>query len=161
MKKKSTNTTFKKRNKKLERTIVIIVAICFFVLVFVFYKLVLSQTNDTKAIYGSRLEGIENVKINNEKKSEIASNIEALSKTKKVDVTTQGKIINVMIVLNDDVSRDDAKTLADKVLEKLSDSEKEFYDIQVFMKKDNDDAQFPIIGYHHPKRTGFSWTLDR
>lgn len=158
MKKKSTD---RRKNKKMERTIVLIVAICFFVLVFVFYKLVLSQTSDTKAIYGERLDGIEEVKISKTKMEEIANSIKDVGNSKNVNVTMQGKIINVMIVLNDDVTRDSAKGLADKVLEKLSEDEKRFYDIQVFIKKDVEDAQLPIIGYHHPKKNGFSWTLDR
>ncbi len=158
MKKKSTN---RRRNKKMERTIVLVVAICFFVLVFVFYKLVLSQTTDTQAIYGDRLDGIEEVKISKTKKEEIANSIKEVGNNKNVKVTIQGKIINVMITINDDVTRDSAKGLADKVLEKLSEDEKRFYDIQVFIKKDVEDAQLPIIGYHHPKKNGFSWTLDR
>lgn len=158
MKKKSTE---RRRNKKMERTIVLVVTICFFVLVFVFYKLVLSQTSDTKAIYGERLDGIEEVKISKTKKEDIENSIKEVGNNKSVKVTIQGKIINVMITINDDVTRDSAKGLADKVLEKLSEDEKRFYDIQVFIKKDVEDAQLPIIGYHHPKKNGFSWTLDR
>lgn len=158
MKKKSTE---RRRNKKMERTIVLVVTICFFVLVFVFYKLVLSQTSDTKAIYGERLDGIEEVKISKTKKEDIENSIKEVGNNKSVKVTIQGKIINVMITINDDVTRDSAKGLADKVLEKLSEDEKRFYDIQVFIKKDVEDVQLPIIGYHHPKKNGFSWTLDR
>ena len=147
MKKKSTGS--RKRNTKAERTIVLAVTVCFFVLVFIFYKLVLSQSNDAQAIYGDRLGGIEEVTISKSKKDEIASSIKEVGNSKSVKVTVQGKIINVMITVNDDTTRDSAKGLADKVLEKLSDDEKRFY------------VQLPIIGYHHPKKNGFSWTLDR
>lgn len=157
--KKSTNQ--RRRNKKVERAIVLVVTVCFFILVFVFYKLVLSQSNDTTAIYGDRLEGIEEVALSKSKKEDIESGIKEVGNNKSAKVTIRGKIINVVITINDDTTRDSAKGLADKVLEKLSEEEKKFYDIQVFIKKDVEDAQLPIIGYHHHKKTGFSWTLDR
>lgn len=145
------------KNKK----VVLIIAICALILLLLLIKLLSDNVNDTEAIYGNRLEGIEQVEIKNSTKSSIIKNIEETEKTEKVSVNVQGKIINISITLKEDTSRDDAKQLGDKVLEKLSDKEKEFYDVQVFIKKTTEDASFPIIGYRHHTKTSFTWTLDR
>lgn len=149
------------KNKVKNKKVLLVIAICLVLLAVLGMKLLTDFQSDTEAIYGTRLEGIEKLKITNEKKSEITENIEKENKTKKVSVTTQGKIINVEITLNDDTSRDDAKKLADKITEKLSEDEKKFYDVQVFIEKENEDNSFPIIGYAHHNKTGFTWTLDR
>lgn len=148
-------------NKQNNKKILIVIVVCVVLLIVLGLKLLTNFTSDNDAIYGDRLEGIESNKITSSKKSEIKNNVESLNKTKSVKVSTQGKIINVEITLNDDVTRDDAKSLADKVIEKLSENEKKFYDVQVFISKTTDDASFPIIGYCHHNRSGFTWTLDR
>ena len=56
---------------------------------------------------------------------------------------------------------DTAKSLANKVLEEFDADQKSFYDFQVFVKKDNDASDFPIIGYKQNKKEGFTWTKDR
>ena len=47
------------------------------------------------------------------------------------------------------------------MLDQLDDDEKGFYDIQIFVKKDTDAADFPIIGYKHHAKDSFSWTKNR
>lgn len=145
------------KNKK----IVLIIAICIIIFLIFFIKIIFDNVNDTEAIYGNRLDGIEKVEVEKSTQSSIIKNIEETEKTKKVAIDIQGKIINVSITLKEDTSRDDAKQLGDKVLEKLSDKQKEFYDVQVFIKKETEDASFPMIGYRHHKKTTFTWTRDR
>ena len=113
-------------NKQNNKKILIVIVVCVVLLIVLGLKLLTNFTSDNEAIYGDRLEGIESNKITSSKKSEIKNNVESLNKTKSVKVSTQGKIINVEITLNDDVTRDDAKSLADKVIEKLSENEKKF-----------------------------------
>jgi len=141
--------------------VIILMFVCLIVLSIILIKLLDSYNNDAHAIYGNRLEGIDKVKITDTTKKDIEKNIETEGKTEKISVTTQGKIINITITLKDDTSRDDAKKLSDKILEKLTDEQKKFYDIQVFINKKTDEASFPIIGYRHHTKEGFSWTLDR
>ena len=47
------------------------------------------------------------------------------------------------------------------MIETLTKDEKKFYDIQIFVKKDSDASNFPIIGYKHHAKDKFSWTKDR
>ena len=65
------------------------------------------------------------------------------------------------IIINKETSREDAKALSDTVLSKISDKQKELYDVEIFVDKE-DDATFPIIGYRHKgKDKAVSWTVDR
>ncbi|MBP3840690.1 MAG: hypothetical protein IK997_01035 [Bacilli bacterium] len=111
--------------------------------------------------YGSRLDGIDEVKIDDNKKKEIKENIESLQITKSISIRLSGKTINVMITVNDDIELDKAKETAGKILEKLSDEEKKFYDVQIFVSKDTDDAKYPILGYKHHSKDYVNWTKDR
>lgn len=145
-----------------EHKLTIIVLLFFIVIMVASFKLFGLFSRDSKSgIYGTRLNDIKNVPITSDKKKEISDNIGTLNRTSDVSVTIKGKIINVIVVCNDDVNVGDAKGVADKVLEKLSDDEKNKYDVQIFIKKKTDDASFPIIGYRHHSKDGFSWTNDR
>lgn len=138
-----------------------IVLIIFTVLVigcFVAYNAIFVN-NQTK--YGTRLDGIDSVKITNDKKQDITDNIKSLEIAKSIEIKITGKIINIIVVVNDEVEVGKAKEISDKVLEKLSDEEKKFYDVQIFVSKDNDDAKFPIVGYKHHNRDNTTWTKDR
>ena len=146
-----------KENKVLVAAVVLflIAIIAAFVLKAMFF----SGTND--AIYGNRLEGIDEVKISSSQKKEVVSNLEGDSAVANAKCSLQGKIVNVIITVNDDVGVDTAKSLAGKVLEKFDDDQKAFYDFQVFVKKESDATDFPIIGYKQNKKNDFVWTKDR
>lgn len=142
----------------------IVVAAVIFMFIIVGLAFVVKNTfftNSDNAVYGNRLDGIEKVKIDSNQKDDIINNLKSDSAVKKATYKLQGKIVNITIVVNDDVGKDTAKSLAGKVLEKLEDKQKKYYDIQVFVKKDNDATDFPIIGYKHHSKDNFSWTKDR
>lgn len=114
-----------------------------------------------KADYGNRLDGIKEVEITNSKKNKIIKNLEDDSAVKNTTIRINGRTIETIITVNDDVSVDDAKKLVDKSIETLNDKEKKYYDIQVFIKKTGESSEFPIIGYKHHTKDGFSFTKDR
>lgn len=149
------------KKKINDHKVIIIIVVSLVVLSIVLVKLLNNYSNEKGAIYGTRLDGIEKVKLTSNMKTEIINNIESMEKTQKVSINVQGKIINCEITVNDDITRDDAKTLADRIPEKLTEEQKKFYDIQIFIKKNTDDQTFPIIGYRHHARESFTWTLDR
>ena len=72
-----------------------------------------------------------------------------------------GKTIEVSIEINDDVAKDTAKSLTDKVTSSLSEDQKKYFDIQVFISKSSDATDFPIIGYKQRNKDGFTFTKDR
>ena len=64
------------------------------------------------------------------------------------------------MVVKDDTSKDDARAIASKSLEAISDKLKEKYDVQIFINKKNkskDDKDFPQIGYRNSKSNSFVW----
>ena len=114
-----------------------------------------------KALYGNRLDGIEEVEITDSKKEQIENSLKEDSITKEANASVAGKIIEVIVTVQDEATIDAAKALATKVLNSLEEDEKNFYDIQIFVKKDIDANNFPIIGYKHHAKENFSWTKDR
>ena len=146
---------FFKRNKGT------IIAIIVFKVLLVFCVQVFNMflSNDERVLYGNRLDGKDKVALTSNNKSKIISALK--EESKKVEIDEQGRILNVIITANDDTSRDDAKNLASKVLEQLKDDQKKYYDIQVFIQKDVEANEFPIIGYKHHTKDNFTWTKDR
>lgn len=149
--------SFIRKNKFviLAIAVFLILAILAFQLISMFFP------KDGKALYGDRLDGIEAVELTDSKLKKVESSLKEDSTVKKAEISVAGKIVEVMITVQDDTSVDTAKGLNTKVLESLSKKEKEFYDIQIFVKKSTDATNFPIIGYKHHAKDTFSWTKDR
>ena len=57
---------------------------------------------------------------------------------KEATASVEGKIVEVIITVKDEISTDTAKSLSNKVLDTLTTKEKKFYDIQVFVTKDKE-----------------------
>lgn len=148
---------FIKNNKVM--TVALIICIIFVILVFVL-KLTFFSSEGT-AVYGDRLEGIEEVEITSNQQKDIVAALKEKEEVKEAECNTQGRILNVIITVNDEVELDQAKALTSSVTDNLEEDQKSYYDIQVFVKKTNDDTRFPIIGYKHQDKDGFSWTKDR
>lgn len=144
--------------KKHKVAIVGIVILLIFVILLLILKSIFFP-NENKAIYGSRINGRKNVEISDSTKNKIKSDLSEMTSEAKVRVA--GRTVEVLYKVNNDVSRDDAKALGNKVLEELSDKEKNYYDVQIFVKNDGNEAQFPIIGYKHHTNKDLVWTKDR
>lgn len=142
---------------------IVVAAAAFAVLILLILFMIIKTffQGDEKAIYGDRLKGMDAVKITEKEQKELIKKLEDDSAVSKCTYSLQGKIINMVITVNDDVGVDTAKSLAGKTLEVLDEDQKKFFDIQVFIKKTNKATDFPIIGYKQNKKDGFSWTKDR
>ena len=147
--------------KFIRKHISAIVGLLVFILVFVGFYMIkdIFNPDESTAIYGSRVEGKSKVEITNGTVDAVKEKLK--DKAKSLDVRVAGRIVEVIIDLNDDVSRDDAKNLANSTLEVFSKEEKEYYDIEYFIKNSANTSQFPIIGYKHKTKEGISWTKDR
>lgn len=146
------------KNNKLT---VITFIICVIFVIIVFAVKLTFFPDEAKAIYGDRLEGIEKVEITSKEQDKIISKLEEKAEVKKAEVDIKGRILNVIITVNDDVELDAAKALTGTITDTLEKEQTSYYDIQVFVKKDNDDARYPIIGYKHQDKDTFSWSKDR
>lgn len=138
-----------------------IVAIFVFILVLagIFAVKSVLSSDEEKAIYGTRLDGRDDVEISTETKNKVKSELE--SQSSNVDVSIAGRIINIIVNANSDVTLEQAKELGSKAVAVFSDTEKEYYDIQIFIKNEDNTSQFPIIGYMHHGNDEISWTKDR
>mgnify|MGYP001851549633 FL=1 len=141
--------------------VIIAIGVFLILVVLVFQIATMFFPEEGTALYGDRLDGIEEVELSNSKLTKIESNLKSDGAVKEADVSVAGKIVEVIITVQDDTSVDTAKALNTKVLDSLSNKEKKFYDIQVFVKKDSEATDFPIIGYKHHAKDTFSWTKDR
>ncbi len=112
------------------------------------------------AIYGNRLDGIEAVKISKDTLNRIEDNLKEDS-VSKVTSRISGRTVEIIITVNSDVSIDTAKEYANKTLEPFSEEQKKYYDFQIFVKKDSDSSEFPIIGYKQKTKDNISWSKDR
>ena len=147
------------KNNKLT---VITFIICLIFVILVFAIKLTFFPDEGRAIYGDRLDGIEEVKITSKQEKNIVSKLEEKDEVKSVDTDIKGRILNVIITVNDDVELDPAKALAPVITENLEEDQNGYYDIQVFIKKSNEeDTRFPIIGYKHQDKDEFSWSKDR
>ena len=132
-------------------------AIAFVAAFFIFKDTVMFD--ESTAVYGNRLEGIDEVKITNDVKQNVRDALS--STTKKTTVRVAGKLVNIIIETNPDVSLEDAKKMADVTLEKFSEEQKKFYDFQFLIDNSENQSQFPIIGYMQHSRDTVNWTKDR
>ena len=146
---------------KNNKVTVVAFIICVIFVILVFAVKLTFFPNEGTAIYGDRLDGIEEVEITDKQQEDIIKSLEDKDEVKEVSCDVKGRTLNVLITVNDDVELDPAKALTSSITENLEEDQTSYYDIQVFISKDNDDTRFPIIGYKHQNKDGFSWTKDR
>lgn len=147
--------------KKNKLTVFIIVIFVLIVIVGAYlYNLLFSS--GSREAYGNRLDGIENVEIKDKQYDSIEKKLKENEGVTKVTASLQGKIVNIIITVKDEVTKDTAKNIATLSLEEFDEEQLKFYDIQIFVKKDNETLNdFPIIGYKQNGKTGLTWSKDR
>lgn len=118
--------------------------------------------NSGQPVYGNRLDGIEDVEITDSQYKDLEKKLKENKSVVAVESNLDGKIINVIVSVKDDTSKKDAKKLADVVVGNFDKKQLAFYDIQMFIKKEDEKQNdFPIIGYKYHSKESFSWTRDR
>ena len=147
------------KNNKLT---VITFIICLIFVILVFTIKLTFFPNEGRAIYGDRLDGIKEVEVTSKQQKSIVSKLEEKEEVKSIDIDIKGRILNVIITVDDDVELDASKALSALIIENLEEDQTTYYDIQVFIKKSNEeDTRFPIIGYKYQDKDEFSWSKDR
>ena len=146
---------------KNNKVTVIAFIICVIFVILVFALKLTFFPNEGTAIYGDRLDGIEKVEITDSDQKNIIKSLEEKDEVKNADTDIKGRTLNVLITVNDDVELDSSKALTSSVIDNLKKDQTGYYDIQIYISKDNDDTRYPIIGYKHQDKDEFSWTKDR
>ena len=144
---------------KKHRTLTLILLIIIAVALAIFILRDTINFDESTAVYGNRLDGIENVKITEEQKKQMqdANKEKATSTTIRV----AGKLVNVVIHTVPDASLEDAKAMGPAILVLMSDEQKNFYDFKFLIDNSENQNQFPIIGYKQHSRDNITWTKDR
>lgn len=108
----------------------------------------------TTSEYGTRLDGIENYDLGT-----TLSDLEEFykSQTGVLEVSTrlQGKIIYINVKVEDTIKNEEIQNMATTSLEKISDENKEYYEIQFIFKR---DAYNPYFGSKTSGNTIITWT---
>ncbi len=112
--------------------------------------------DDYKSAYGSRLDGIEGVAIDSNRKSEISNIYQKDTNIKSVSIDIKGKIINLIIDVNESLTIELAKENFLKSLEEFKEEERSFYDIQFFVK--NEVLKYTMIGYKNATSDVIVWS---
>ena len=96
----------------------VLIPISVFVLVMIFAVVGIVNLvvpNDSKDLYGNRLENIEKNKISDDNVSLIEEQLLATGKVKSVSYDLKGKLINYILVVNDDVDKVTSQSLTAKI----------------------------------------------
>lgn len=129
---------------KYKLTIIMLVFISISVILFLSFKSFI-YPEDSKSVYGDRLEGIEDVVITDLKIKELETFIDDSEMVIDNKMEIHGKIINIIINLNSKGTEEKAKDLFNDILEKFSEQELEYYDFQYFIN--NEELKYLLIGY--------------
>lgn len=118
--------------------------------------------NNDQAAYGDRTEGIENYIISDKEIEELESKIESDEDVISAEYDLEGRIINLMIKVENVLSVSDAKIMGNEMLKYFTDNQLSYYAIQIYyVKEDTSLNDFPIIGYKHYSSSDISWSKDR
>ena len=145
-----------KDNKTLLILMVVAIA-CMVLSVILLFKYFYFGNGGTK--YGSRLEGIENVQINDDRKKEISSKLEESELVKSANITINGKRIDIKMVFESKANLNDAEGVAVKSLDNFSEEEQAFYDFGFTLKQEAeaDTEGFLIMGAKNVNGSNLIW----
>ena len=146
---------FIKKNKFIFILSLIIIAIFLLTTVSVFN---IFFPNLGVPIYGHRLDDIKDVKISENRQTDIANNLLKSNNVNKASVDIRGNLINVLINFGKNPDVNAAKNVAVKVIDEFSTKEKEVYDIQFFITSDDQNNNFPVIGYKNKISSTIVWS---
>lgn len=147
---------FFKENKTLF-ILMVVAIVCIIVSIVLLFKYFYFGNGGSN--YGDRLEGIENVRINDDKQQEIAAQIDSNPIVEKSSVIITGKRIDIRIVFDEKATLIDAQGVALKSLDNFSDEEKSYYDFEFTLKQEATEKTegFLIMGAKNVNGTNLVW----
>lgn len=156
MKKKLKKLLISIKNNKL-LTLLIVLIILVIILCIVAVKVLIFPSYKTDK-YGDRLDNIESVKLDDSRFNDIKNNFEAVSGFEINNIKLTGKIVNIFISVDSEITVDSIKENADKFIKCFSESEIAYYDFQVFVTGEGD--KYPMLGYKHKNSEGLFWNYE-
>ena len=127
-------------------TIVFCIFLGLFLIGWLLFGLVMPKNGEP--VYGNRLEGIEEVKVTEEQTADLVKELKSKDYVANASIHISGRIINVIVDTKEGTKTSTAKTLGKVVLKAFDKDQLKFYDIQLFLNNENDNAKgYPLIGY--------------
>lgn len=127
-------------------TIVFCIFLGLFLIGWLLFGLVMPKNGEP--VYGNRLEGIEEVKVTEEQTADLVKELKSKDYVTNASIHISGRIINVIVETKEGTKTSTAKTLGKVVLKAFDKDQLKFYDIQLFLNNENDNAKgYPLIGY--------------
>lgn len=111
------------------------------------------------ALYGNRLEGKEDTPITDDVKDSISDLLLSKSGVSKVSINVQGIIIYIIIYVDNTMTIDKVKEIANESLTKLSSEQLALYDVSVLVDyaEGVEGDIFPKIGYKNKNSDSIVW----
>ncbi len=131
------------------------------IILIIFSRMLFSKN---KSEYGDRLNNL--TKIEKKVLVEVEKETTDLEEVEKVTIRTQGKIVYTNITVTEKTTKDRAKEIAKKTLEKYSEKVLKEYDFCFFvtqkpiLDKEGNDTSYTISGTKIPDKDYISWTKN-
>ena len=137
-----------------------IVIVCFILIGTLLFQCFYSGGADK---YGNRLEEISKYEIKKDKLEEIETKIITEEKVKTANVFRTGRIIYSSIEFTPETELIEAQNIAIKLLDEFSEDDKNYYDFNFTLKKEESDTVegFVIEGARNSSGNGLSWNNNR
>lgn len=147
---------FIKQHKKL--CIILGIVLIFIILGILFIRLL--SPDLSKNLYGNRLSGINQVKIKEDRMKSMDTEMKQLEGVTSVTYDLHGKLVNLIVTVDANLSKDKAKEYANKTLEYFKEEEKKYYDIQIIFVTKEDSETYPMMGYKHKTSDQYVWKQE-
>ncbi|MGI6329341.1 MAG: hypothetical protein ACOXZR_00575 [Bacilli bacterium] len=132
--------------------IIIVFSFIYFLKTFVYYN--------QGTIYGNRLKGIKEVKISQDLKNDLVDTLKHNLGVKTAKVELQGRILNILIEVEETVSIEESQTFMINLLPKFTEKIKEYYDLHFYITKDSlkEEENLPLIGVKSKFSSEIVWS---
>lgn len=154
----------KKKKKSNGSSAMVIVTVVVLALAVVSLFGYIVYKNIFASVESKRYEGLDEYKITVDEINGIKEEFNKLNEIDTVNVytesnkNTKSRIIKIRVNLKEDAGLDVVKEVSNSIVEKLSEENREFFDLEVFVTSDNEESEiYPQIGYKHRSKTEFSW----
>ncbi len=137
--------------------LMIVVAVCLLLIIGITLKYFIFGSSSSP--YGHRLKDEKKYKISDDLKTEVKSTLESDESIKKASVRVSVRTIYISMEFNTGVSLEEAKGKAVTALEKFSEDELGYYDVEFILTEESADNSegFTIMGAKNVNGSNIVW----
>ena len=149
--------------KKLKKNkiFVVLLAIIIVGIIIIFYGLIkYFYLGSGQSNYGDRLQDIDKYELTDKQIKKVKELYKDTSSVGEITFDVHGRIIYIKMDFVENIKLDDAKSLAVKSLEALTEKIKSYYDIQYMLTAktlEEEGSLFPTMGYKNSSSAQIDW----